>query len=238
MAAFDEFDWGALGKSILGGIGSAIGPGIVSYVGANQARRANQRAAQQFADSQLAGVRAIQAGNQAATGTLTNLQRQVSEIAAPGTAHLRGVATINPNALTPEQGIELGDQQRLWANQMQRTAGSGRTLVAMHNDLTNRTRARMLGENRNRQDTAAGTLHGMNAATIPTVARGVASIQAGEGRDVAQGTTNIGESTANATTANAEAANAALGTIGSVIAAEQERNRRKSRFEDWERPRA
>lgn len=256
MAIFDDFDWGDVVKSV-----APIIPAAVSgYIGARNAADANRQAADAIRTGQEQGVRSIQLsnadainsiqqGNAEARNTLTGLQQRVGEIAGPGTSHLRGILAVNPAMLTPAQQVELGDAQRTWGNQIQRQAGSGRAMVAMQNDLTNRTKARMIDENRRRADSAATTLHGLNASTLPAVASGISSIQMGEGRDVgavmrnsgaaaAQGAANIGEAEAGAGIANAEASNSALQTITGVIAADEERKRRESRYKDWSQPRA
>lgn len=236
MALFDDIDWGAIGKRAISSAAEAIPAAVVGAVSASRARKANTAAAEQANQARLQGIRAIQAGNDAARAEIVRFGDRMNVNAAPANAHLRDVIAVNPTALTDQQQIELADAQRTWNARMGANPsinGSGRGTVAMHNDLTNRTKARMLAENRARQDAAARTLAGTGNAAAGTVATSLANLNTQGAKATADGLADMGTTAANATTDTEAVNQSALSAISSVIASASERDRREQRYRDW-----
>jgi len=201
MAFFDDWDWGKIAQGFAGALPGAV----TGYLGARQVAGANTQAAE--------------IAQRNAEANAARMQRA----SAPAMQYLQTVMAHNPNELTPQQDIQLGDARRRMVSATPTgLRGSGRYLAAAVSDVENRGRAGMIDTNTRRADTSAISQGNIATNTANAVSR--------------EATTGA-EAGANAIT-NTAASNAkTLGDITSYFANSLKDSDRESRYgrakQDW-----
>lgn len=196
--------------------------GVAAVAGSAIAANANAEAAEIAAQAAQRQTDAINAANAQAQQRFDTIQSQT----APGVSHLRTTALTAPEQLTPEQRFQLDQTRQEALNSLNASGlrGSGRATTAVLRNVESGFRNTAIGQNRNRQDTAANVLAGQNFNAATAGANAVI----GQGRDVAAIEGDIGQTRANLETANARLTGQALADVGSIIA--DANKRRESRF--------
>jgi hypothetical protein len=183
-----------------------------SIAGALIGADANADAAERVARANREATAAQIAGNDRAGQRFETLRQDTQ----PGMSYLRGVVTAPPGTLTPFQAQQMDEARRTTTNRLATSGlrGSGRATVAAFRGVESDLRNRFVEANRNRADTAAGTLaSGYTGATNQ-----MAGLDRANGQAAATGISNTGLTQAGSTLATGTLLGSALGDIGSAIA--------------------
>ncbi len=213
MALFDNFDWGALGRSVLTGVAGALPTAVIGAYSANRTAKANNQAANMVA------------GNAQAQIDLTRENRDMAlKTAEPALSQFRAIAGQDPNVLTPQQQIQTEDAMRGFNDKNLLGTVGGRSYSKMYGDTRNRINAGTVEANRGRQmqaNSSIGNIANQQANTITST-----------GRDQVNLMGNATDAQANAVTANAQNNADVLGQIGSYFATAMKDADRSSRYKD------
>lgn len=209
-------------------LGSIRGSDVANVVGTVFAGQQAKNATEQAANTAIAAnERAAQIAKQ---GQVEAQRRyaKIAEAGQPGVGYLQQVVAQNPYRLTPAQKNSLDDTRRELNARLSKSGlrGAGRSVAAVFNDVDNRTQARMLDANQQRQTAAAGTLAGQ-AIGAEGASANISNSGALQAANLAAAS---GDTAANAVKAGGVTdAQSIASILGSVMARDEPRSSRYER---------